>query len=170
MSDSTPSNAWTWKLQTPDSSQPVESAIIPYEKSTESVGANDSRLLVDPGDIKDGGKYRCKCQKISLPRTFAMITLPLQRHRQSPILLPVGRRQRDLDDGQRLACQRQNAHHGRPRRLRSRVRPRPRHRNPLLHRVQRTRLGWRPLQRRPVLSRPIHRHHGRVGQGRSPPA
>jgi len=63
MSDSTPSNAWTWKLQTPKSSQPVESAIMPLGDSAESVGATDSRLLVDLGDIKDGGKYRCKCPK-----------------------------------------------------------------------------------------------------------
>ncbi|KAK3339634.1 hypothetical protein B0T25DRAFT_467133 [Lasiosphaeria hispida] len=59
MSNTTPSNAWTWTLQAPESTQPIESAIVPPgTDKEESVGEPDGRRPVDASDIKDGGKYR----------------------------------------------------------------------------------------------------------------
>lgn len=57
-----PSRAAAWKLDLPTSSHPAESVKLPDDgsKDAESIIGEDERVLVDHGDLQEGGKYRCK--------------------------------------------------------------------------------------------------------------
>ncbi|KAI8687962.1 Serine protease [Fusarium keratoplasticum] len=55
-----PSRAAAWKLDLPTSSHPAESVKLPDDgsKDAESIIGEDERVLVDHGDLQQGGKYR----------------------------------------------------------------------------------------------------------------
>ncbi|KAI8690606.1 Serine protease [Fusarium sp. Ph1] len=55
-----PSRAAAWKLDLPTSSHPAESVKLPDDgsKDAESIIGEDERVLVDHGDLQEGGKYR----------------------------------------------------------------------------------------------------------------
>ncbi|RSM11261.1 hypothetical protein CEP52_003134 [Fusarium oligoseptatum] len=55
-----PSRAAAWKLDLPTSSHPAESVRLPDDgsKDAESIIGEDERVLVDHGDLQEGGKYR----------------------------------------------------------------------------------------------------------------
>ncbi|RSL70563.1 hypothetical protein CEP54_001711 [Fusarium duplospermum] len=55
-----PSRAAAWKLDLPTSSHPAESVRLPDDgsKDAESIIGDDERVLVDHGDLQEGGKYR----------------------------------------------------------------------------------------------------------------
>ena len=62
MSDSNSSTVVTWALS-PTQSQPATESVLaigPVVDGIESALADDSRQLVDAGDIKPGGRYYCE--------------------------------------------------------------------------------------------------------------
>ena len=62
MSDFSSSTVFTWTLKSTQS-QPATESVLAIGQGTEISLADDSRKLVDAGDIKPGGKYYCESKK-----------------------------------------------------------------------------------------------------------